>query len=68
MILLAAAGVKIREGKQLAAARHAATAAALFSSVRSSRRSEISSSLHITDAPLSPLTFIASAQWRIGKL
>ncbi len=36
-------------------------------SSRSSQRSEISSSLHVTDAPLSPLTSIASAQWRIGK-
>ncbi|MER8440411.1 DUF309 domain-containing protein [Mesorhizobium sp. M1312] len=30
LILLAAAGVKIREGKRVAAARHAARAAALF--------------------------------------
>jgi uncharacterized protein len=34
LILLAAAGVKIREGKWVAAARHAARAAALFRQVR----------------------------------
>ncbi|PBB22358.1 DUF309 domain-containing protein [Mesorhizobium sp. WSM4307] len=33
LILLAAAGVKIREGKRVAAARHAARAAALFRQV-----------------------------------
>lgn len=52
LILLAAAGVKIREGKRVAAARHAARAAALFRRVALLPSRPFEAALGITPAAL----------------
>lgn len=52
LILLAAAGVKIREGKRVAAARHAARAAALFRQVTSLPSRPFEDALGMTPAAL----------------